>query len=251
MILLFAFDSLKVDSLWEIAKKWRAGYDVAVVDSARYKIISIGEEAVFYIIKKHISKKDRFGARAVRDMCLKRPEYCTRGISYLLDLGDTIALKNALYVSSEVKIPGLEGKLLKVLKRQKEGRWISRTLRAIYKSGDNGVCNVLMDYLNHPYEYVRMRAALLVGEKECMKLKGYMWKMMKDSVFTVRDAAKSSLIKLGFSLKEFEKNIKEIPDYEVMKLLYMNCPSGNYLRIAERNVDKGIFNAWKDFINCK
>ncbi|MEO0169377.1 MAG: hypothetical protein ABIL42_04050, partial [candidate division WOR-3 bacterium] len=173
------------------------------------------------------------------------------GISYLLDLRDTIALKNALYVSSEVKIPGLEGKLLDVLKRQKKGPWISRTLRAIYKSGDDRVCNVLKGYLNHPYEYVRMRAALLVGEKGCIKLKGYMWKMMKDSVFTVRDAAKLSLAKLGFSLNEFEKNIEKIPDYEVMKLLYMNCPSGDYLRVAEKNVDKRIFNTWIDFISCK
>ncbi|MEO0169342.1 MAG: hypothetical protein ABIL42_03870, partial [candidate division WOR-3 bacterium] len=79
MILLLAFDSLSVDSLWKIAKKWRAGYDVAIVDSARDRIISIGEGAIFYIIKKHISKKDRLGVRAVRDMCLKKPEYCTRG----------------------------------------------------------------------------------------------------------------------------------------------------------------------------
>lgn len=251
MIFLIAFDSLRVDSLWEIAKKWRAGYNVSLVDSARDEILSIGEEALYYIMKKYISKKDRLGARAVRDMCLKKPEYCTRGILYLLDLNDTISLKNALYISSEVKIPGLEDKLLKVLRKQKKGKWISRVLRAIYKSGDNGVCNVLKGYLKHHYEYVRMRAALLVGEKRCLKLKNFLWGMMKDSVFTVRDAAKSSLIKLGFSLKEFQKNIKKIPDHEVMKLLYLHCPSTDYLQIAKEKVDKKTFDSWKDFISCE
>lgn len=251
MIILISLDTLKLDSLWNIARKWRAGFDVEIVDSARNQIISMGEGAVYYIITRNITKRDLLGIRAIRDICQKEPEYCGRGILEALNSKDSITLKNALFVASEVEIPKIGGKLLELLGKQRDGIWISRALRALYRSGDNRVCGVLDKYMFHPYEYVRMRSALLVGQKECKKIKGRLWDMLGDSVFTVRDAAKISLIKMGFSLKEFEEKINKIPEHEVMKLLYLNCPSPEYLEIAKKKVRREIFESWKGYVNCK
>ncbi len=229
---------------------WKAGFDAERVDSARNTIISIGEEAVYYLITKKLIMKDRLGVRAIRDICQKAPAYCTRGILEVLNTNDSVALKNALFVSGEVEIPGISGKLLEILKKQREGVWISRTLRSIYRSGDDRICKVLKGYTEHPYEYVRMRSALLIGEKGCENLKWKLWDMLKDSVFTVRDAAKISLVKMGFSLKEFEREVERLPEHEIMKLLYLRCPSRDYIEVTKKRVSSDIFEIWKEFVTC-
>jgi hypothetical protein len=251
VIILVSLDTLKLDSLWKIAKRWRAGFEAERVDSARKEIISMGEGAVYYVITRNLTKKDLLGVRAIRDICQKEPSYCTRGILEVLSKKDSLALKNALFVAGEVEIPKISEKLLEILKKQREGIWISRTLRAIYRSGDGKICEVLDKYTRHPYEYVRMRSALLIGQKNCEKLKDKAWEMLNDSVFTVRDAAKLSLAKMGFSLREFEKRIDKVPEHEIMKLLYISCPSRDYLDAAEKRVRREIFQTWKEFVNCK
>ena len=165
MTFLVSIDTLLVDSLWKVAHKWRAGFDVEEVDSARVRIISLGEDALTYIMNKYLTKNDRFDAGAVKDMCLKKPEICVKGIKSLLSKKDTFALRNALYVSSEVKIPDIGDDLIRILRKQRNGVWISRVLRAIYKSGNKNVCEYMGKYFKDGYEYVRMGAALIVGEK--------------------------------------------------------------------------------------
>ncbi len=249
MIILLSLDTLLIDSLWKTAKKWRAGYDVEMVDSAREGILSFGERGMYYIITKYLWKKDRLGTRAIRDMCLRKPEYCSSGLKEILKSKDTIALKNALYVASEVQVPGLEKILIKVLKRQKKGVWISRVMRAIQKSGGSEVCPILPKYFNHNYTYVRMRVALLVGER-CKSYKKRLWAMLKDSVFVVRDAALRSLVSLGFSKEEFKKATTFVPLTELFKLLYLKCPSEDYLKILKSKSDSTLYNFWKNHINC-
>ncbi len=229
LFLLLSVDTTLIDSLWETARLWRAGVNVKKVDSARNAIISMGGEAVRYVILRYLPEDDHLQTRAIRDICLKVPDTCAPAVGEVLLSRDTIAQKNALYVASEVTMPSLEPVLLRLLKRKKDKRWISRTLRALYKSGSKNACRVVPKYANHPYEYVRMRALMLVGKYGCKEHKELLWKGLNDPYFMVRDAARDGLVKVKFTAEEVIENLTKVRRIEIFKLLSERCPDKDLL----------------------
>ncbi|NPA80110.1 MAG: HEAT repeat domain-containing protein [Thermotogae bacterium] len=233
MILVAALDTALLDSLWMTARMWRAGSNVEKVDSARSRIIGAGGEAVRYVVLKYLPADDHLQTRAIRDICEKVPDTCAPAVDSVLRTGDTVALKNALYVASEVRMPSLEGTLLKLLRGKRDGRWKARILRALYKSGSRRACDEVAKYARHPYEYVRMRVLLFIGEHGCRRYKRLLWEGLNDSLFIVRDAGRESLVKMGFGRVEFEEHLGKVRTIELLKLLYFRCPSRDYLYLIE------------------
>ena len=229
LAIVISFDTVAVDSLWKVAKMWRAGTNVERVDSARNAIISIGGDAVRYVILEYLPEDDHLQTRAIRDICLKVPDTCAPAVRKVLLLEDTIAQKNALYVAAEVGMPSLEPVLLRLLKRKKDKRWISRILRALYRSGTKGVCRTVPKYAGHPYEYVRMRALMLIGRYGCTSQKPLLWKGLNDPYFMVRDAAREGLVRLGFTTDEVMEHTEDVRRIELFKLLSERCPDGEIL----------------------
>ncbi len=226
---LLSLDTAAVDSLWEIAKLWRAGTNVRKVDSARSLLISLGGEAVRYVVVRYLPEDDHLQTRAIRDVCLKVPDTCAPAVETVLKMKDTVAVKNALYVASEVRMPSLEPILLRMLRKRKDKRWVSRILRALYRSGSRRSCKVVSRYANHPYEYVRMRSLLFLGEHGCGRFKGLLWKGLNDPYFMVRDAARESILKVGFNRTDVEEHLKDVRRIELLKLLSERCPDGDLL----------------------
>ncbi len=226
-------DTLLLDSLWKTARKWRAGENVEKVDSARGRIINMGEEAVEYIVLKYLPKDDRFSTRAIRDICLKVPDMCGSAVRKVLESGDTIALKNALYVASEVELRETEPALISLLKTKKDKRWRARVLRALYKSGSGKACPTVEGFVEHPYVYVRMRAILFLGEKRCKGAKRHLWRALNDDYFMVRDAGRRYLAEMGFSRLEFEGYVGKVRKIELLKLLSERCPDLNLLFLVK------------------
>ena len=215
--------------MWKTAKLWRAGTNVGRVDSARDLIVSLGGDAVRYIVLKYLPEDDHLQTRAIRDICAKVPDTCAPAVARVLDMKDTLAVKNALYVASEVRMPSLEPVLVRLLKRKRDKHWISRILRALYKSGGASSCKVVSRYANHPYEYVRMRSLLFLGEYGCKGAKERLWSSLNDPYFMVRDAARTSLVKMGFGRTEVEEHLKDVRRIEIFKLLSESCPDEELL----------------------
>ncbi|NPB04150.1 MAG: hypothetical protein GXO39_07045 [Thermotogae bacterium] len=248
MIFILALDTLLIDSLWETAKLWRAGTNVPKVDSARNRIISMGEEAVHYVILKYLPEDDRFQMRAIRDICRKVPKICSPAIGQVLEMDDTIAQKNALYVAAEVSMPSLEDRLLKLLREKKDKRWKSRILRALYRSGSKRSCSEVVKLSSHPYEYVRMRVFLFLGQHGCKRYKEVLWKGLNDSPFMVRDAARESLAKLGFSIYDVKKHLQDVKRIEIFKLLAQKCTSKDFIFLLK---PQNVFERyWYARISC-
>ncbi len=232
---LLSLDTVAVDSLWGTAKLWRAGTNVRKVDSARNLLISMGGEAVRYVVVRYLPEDDHLQTRAIRDVCLKVPDTCAPAVREVLKMKDTIAVKNALYVASEVRMPSLEPVLVRMLRKRKDKRWISRILRALYRSGSQRSCGVISRYAKHPYEYVRMRSLLFFGEHGCTEFKELLWEGLNDPYFMVRDAARGSLVKIGFSKAEVEEHLKDVRRIELLKLLHESCPDGDILFLVKPN----------------
>jgi HEAT repeat protein len=160
---------------------------------------------------------------------MKVPDTCAPAVAKVLEAKDTIAQKNALYVASEVRMPTLEPVLFKLLKKKKDRRWISRILRALYRSGTKRACKVVSKYAKHPYEYVRMRALMLVGKHGCKEYKSLLWEGLNDPYFMVRDAARDGLVKNGFSADEVIESLGKVRKIELLKLLNEKCPDRSIL----------------------
>jgi len=88
---------------------------------------------------------------------------------------------------------------------------------------------VVPKYAEHPYEYVRMRALMLVGKYGCKEHKELLWKGLNDPYFMVRDAARDGLVKVGFTAGEVVENVEKVRRIEIFKLLSERCPDKDLL----------------------
>ncbi len=163
ILLLLSCSQARMEHLWQTARLWRAGENVARVDAARDSLKRC-PQAVSWLFRTKIYEKDRFGIRAIRDMFMGN---YARTLPYLKEvlLSTKIqGVKNALYLIREWRVKELGDVLWQIIPRYDDRpSMLSNIIYGIGLSGDSTLAKYIADFLEHPDELIRYRTIQALG----------------------------------------------------------------------------------------